>query len=653
MKILVVADVLGKKNNGTTMATYNLIESLQKRGHDVRVLCGDSDKKDVAGYFVCPNVNFGVFNSYVQKNGINPCKADENIIRKALEGVDLVHCMLPFFVGVKTAKIADSMNIPITCGFHIQAENVTSHFKAMKATNLNPSIYKFFFDHLYKYADCIHFPTKFIKDDFEKAVGPTNGYVISNGVKEFFKKEHHEKPDALKDKFCILFTGRYSREKMPKLLIDAAKYSKYKDKIQIILAGDGPLRKEVEKWSKKLPNPPILGIHSQDELLKIINYCDLYVHCAYAELESIACLEALSCGLVPIINNTKRSATKNFALSEHNLFESNNPKDLAKKIDYWYEHPTEREECSNQYVEYAKHFAYEKCMDRMNDMMFDAVKIRKYKVDHNLHNRVILYNDPINDDFACTEIKNKKIEKDFIYVHKNIFWRFFSHTIYCSIARPICYLMAKFSRHVKVYNKHVVKKLKKTGYFIYGNHTSIYDGFLPQACVTNCRKTYMIAGSDAVSIPGIKNLVMMLGCLPIPVTADKMKEFNEAIDYRISQKRIVAIYPEAHIWPYAGVVRPFKDVSFIYPSRLDKPIIAMAITYRPQKHNSPRKYKPKVNITLSEPIYPDKNLSIKENMVYLRDQVYDFLKKEVEKNPPIDYITYLPKFSSSTKFEKQ
>ena len=44
MKILVVADVLGQKNNGTTMAAYNLIESLKKRGHEVRVLCGDIDK---------------------------------------------------------------------------------------------------------------------------------------------------------------------------------------------------------------------------------------------------------------------------------------------------------------------------------------------------------------------------------------------------------------------------------------------------------------------------------------------------------------------------------------------------------------------------------------------------------------------------------
>ena len=641
MRILVVADVLGKKNNGTTMAAYNLIESLQKRGHEVRVLCGDKEKKNKVGYFVCPNIDFGIFNHYVEKNGIAPAKADKKIIEEALEGVDVVHCMLPFSVANKTAKIANERHIPVTCGFHIQAENVTAHVKAMKLTNLNPTVYKTFYKLLYRYADAIHFPTKFIKDDFEHSVGPTNGHVISNGVKSIFRKNRGEKPEEFKDKFCILYTGRYSREKYQKLLIKAVQYSKYKDKIQLILAGDGPMRKQVEYWCKKLPNKPMFGIHSQDELLKIINYCDLYVHCAYAELESIACLEAISCGLVPVINNTKRSAPKHFALDDKNLFKCNNSKDLASKIDYWIEHPEEKEIRSNEYVEFTKQFEYEHCMNRMNDMMFEAVKVRKFKTEHNLNNRVIVYHDPKNDDFACTNIKAKTLKDDFIYVHKSIFWKLTSSFIYNVIARPICYLAAKINKGVRVKNKKVLKKVKKTGYFLYSNHTSVYDGFIPQTCIANKRKTYVICSQDAVSIRGIRNLVMMLGSLPVPSTIENNHKFVEAVETRINQKGVISIYPEAHIWPYAKVVRPFSDVSFVYPTKLDKPVIACAVTYRQTRKHPKYNQKPKMNIVLSEPIYPNPNLTQKENMVYLRDQVYDFMKDKVDNAPMVDFINYV------------
>ena len=51
MKICIVADVLGKPNNGTTLACLNLIDHLSSHGHTVNVLCGDDDKKELDGYF--------------------------------------------------------------------------------------------------------------------------------------------------------------------------------------------------------------------------------------------------------------------------------------------------------------------------------------------------------------------------------------------------------------------------------------------------------------------------------------------------------------------------------------------------------------------------------------------------------------------------
>ena len=71
MKITIVCDVLGEPNNGTSIAAYNLINTLKNKGHDVKVLCPDELKKGEPGYYVLPHLSFGVFNSYVKKNGVS------------------------------------------------------------------------------------------------------------------------------------------------------------------------------------------------------------------------------------------------------------------------------------------------------------------------------------------------------------------------------------------------------------------------------------------------------------------------------------------------------------------------------------------------------------------------------------------------------
>ena len=369
MKIAIISDVLGEANNGTTLASLNLIQYLKSSGHTVNVVCDDEERKNEDGFFIVPKKNFGIFNGYLKKNGVAPAKADLGIISKAIEGVDIVHVMLPFAAGNAACKLAKTMNIPVTAGFHAQAENVTSHFFMKDFPLANRIVYKTFYRKLYRYVDAIHFPTKFIKDVFEKVVGPTNAYVISNGVNNSFVCNKTKKPEELKDKFVILFTGRYSKEKSHKVLIKAVSKSKYNDQIQLIFAGCGPQEKKIQKYAKKrLTNIPFMNFYSREDLVKIINYSDLYVHPAEIEIEAISCLEAISCGLVPIISNSKRCATKDFALDERNLFENKNSVDLKNKIEYWMENEEEKFKTEKKYLGYVSKFEQNKCMNEMENM---------------------------------------------------------------------------------------------------------------------------------------------------------------------------------------------------------------------------------------------------------------------------------------------
>ena len=373
MVICVVADVLGEPNNGTTLAALNLIKYLKSRSHEVRVLCGDEDKKDEEGFFIVKNMDLGhAANRYLEKNGVAVAKPDLPTIETALDGVDVCHIMTPFSLARAALKVCLERNIPVTAGFHCQAENISAHIKGMMNDKLlNRTIYLEFYRHFYRYVDAIHYPTGFIRDTFERAVRrKTNGYVISNGVNDIFKKT-----DAARHPYRILFTGRFSKEKSHDTLLEAVARSRYRDKIELVLAGSGPREEHIRKKIEKLGLERVeMKFFTREELVGVINSSTLYVHPAKIEIEAISCLEAIRCGLVPVISDSKRSATGAFALGEENLFRCGDPKDLAAKIDYWFDHPERIAECSEKYLGFTERFSQEKCMERMEEMLAEVSK---------------------------------------------------------------------------------------------------------------------------------------------------------------------------------------------------------------------------------------------------------------------------------------
>lgn len=376
MIVTIVCDVLGEPNNGTTIAAYNLIQSLRKRGHTVRIVCSDAERKGQPGYYVVPTLNLGsVFNKALARNSVSLAKADKNVLSEALDGADLVHVMIPFALGVKAAKMAQKRNIPITAGFHMQAENLTAHIAMMDFGLANYIFYHVVWHTLYRRCSAIHYPTEFIRKTFEKTIRrKTPAFVISNGVNKEFHQIPVERPEKYRDLFVIHSTGRLSKEKSHHVLIDAIDKSKYRDRIQLVIAGKGPLYSKLVQQGEKLPHRPEFVFLPRKELVQQLNSSDLYVHPAEIEIEAIACMEAIACGLVPVIANSRRSATRFFALDERNLFRNKSASALARRIDYWIEHPREREAMRRLYNGFAEKHEFEHCMDCMEEMMKGALE---------------------------------------------------------------------------------------------------------------------------------------------------------------------------------------------------------------------------------------------------------------------------------------
>ena len=376
MNITIVCDVLGEANNGTTIAALNLIKAMKERGHNVRVICSDKSRKGEEGFYIVPTLYLGpLINHYLKKNGVALSRPIAKTVAAAIEGADVVHFMTPFRLSRKAIKLAKRSHIPLTAGFHCQAENFTSHLFLKDSKLANLIFYHTIWGVAYHNCTRIHYPTQFIRDTFEHTIRhDTPGCVVSNGVNIAFKPMEVERDPKYEGKYLIHFTGRLSKEKTHKVLIDAVNLSRYRDRIQLVFAGIGPLKNKLVKRGRKLPNPPEFNFYSRQDLIRQLNMSDLYVHPAEIEIEAIACLEAISCGLIPVIANSPRSATRYFALDERNLFHNKDAKDLAMRIDYLIEHPEEKQALAEQYRGFVEQHEYEHCMDRMEQMLSDAVK---------------------------------------------------------------------------------------------------------------------------------------------------------------------------------------------------------------------------------------------------------------------------------------
>lgn len=120
-----------------------------------------------------------------------------------------------------------------------------------------------------------------------------------------------------------------------------------------------------------------------------------------------------------------------------------------------------------------------------------------------------------------------------------------------------------------------------------------------------------------------------------------MRNFFEEVSKKCTEGYGITIYPEAHIWPYYTKIRPFSDILFRYPVKENAPSVAMVVTYRKRTGLFRFMKKPGMTVTLSEPIYPDMNLTAKDAQEKLRDCIFAEMTKIAEGREQVEYIHYV------------
>lgn len=261
--------------------------------------------------------------------------------------------------------------------------------------------------------------------------------------------------------------------------------------------------------------------------------------------------------------------------------------------------------------------------------------------------KVIYYKDELNDEFSSAKIQARAIDETYRYVHDNPFYRFFSAALYC-IVKPLAYLFLKIKFGWRVKNRKALKSVdKKSAYFIYGNHTNAAaDPFVP-ALLTGRKRAYVIVHPANVSIPVAGRMIAALGALPLPGDRQATKNFLGAVDTRVKQGAALAVYPEAHIWPYYTKIRPFKDTSFRYPVQYGAPVFAFTNTYQKR-----RIFKtPRLVTYVDGPFYPDASLPVKEAKALLREAAYGAMTARSALSDE-EFIRYAPAEQTEDKEEQ-
>ena len=380
MKILLVIDTYDTNNNGTSISAQRFAAVLREHGNEVRILTTGEPAPDK---FVLKEFKVPLFNDLIHSQGFQFAQVDLDIIREAVAWADIVHCMMPFALETATKLIADQMHKPSTAAFHIQPENMTSSIGLGKAEWLNDRFYYTFRFLLYQHFNHIHVPSQFMADELVKRGYKAKIHVISNGIDPDFiaagQRKLSDRGNCLTSRsdsghITITMVGRLSGEKRQDVIINAVPFSKYADRIQLVFAGKGPKYDEYVELGKQLKNPPQFVFLSKPELIDLLLHTDLYVHASDMESEAISCIEAFATGLVPVIANSEDSATPQFALDGRSLFAPGRPKDLARAIDWWLDHPDEKAKMEREYAEAAKKYDIDTSVRLCEQMFREAIE---------------------------------------------------------------------------------------------------------------------------------------------------------------------------------------------------------------------------------------------------------------------------------------
>lgn len=360
--VCIVIDSFDTSLAGVCVSAQRFVKELQKNYQITVVTTGNPGPNKV----ILPSFSLPLFKSLAPFDLAWP---KEKVLSETIRQCDLVHVQLPTWLGRKAVKIANQCGVPCIGSIHRQPENFLYPL-GMRWQKLIDQFYKFEIKNFYSKCRHIICPSAFAKNELLRYGLSVKTSIVSNGIDPFYCRKPSRFRQEHPEDFIILTVGRLSKEKCHEIIIKAVSKIAQNNPILLIIVGKGEQEGYLQRMARDL-NLSILFLTSgiSDETLRdFYNAADLFVHAGSVELECLTVLEAMACGITPLISDASKSAASQFALDDRSLFQDKNTQSLQDKISYWMTHDFELKKTSQQYLEESKKYLISRSVSKLESI---------------------------------------------------------------------------------------------------------------------------------------------------------------------------------------------------------------------------------------------------------------------------------------------
>ena len=284
---------------------------------------------------------------------------------------DILHIHSPCSLGYAAVRFGKKHNIPVVATYHT---HFASYAKYYNIPMLEPFGWSYL-RHLYDGCDRIFVPSMPILDElwsqgFRRLQHLPHGVdatVFHPGARSFSWRAAH---GISGNKKMLLFAGRLVWEKDLRTLAAAyAQLTQERQDIVFVLAGDGPVRHELEAL---MPDAIFLGQLNGTDLSHAYASADLFVFPSTTETFGNVIIEAMASGTVPICAREGGAA----GVVQHGvtglLTDPRDPADIRRAVAELLDAPARRESMALQALEFARRQSWQNIFQNMIESYRDV-----------------------------------------------------------------------------------------------------------------------------------------------------------------------------------------------------------------------------------------------------------------------------------------
>lgn len=376
MKIAFFAGTLNEHQDGVTRVLHRHIRYYKRLGYEM--------------HFFTPSYNEGNKLENVTKIGSIPFplysdyKLSLPLKKKITRAImnlspDLIFLHSPCTLGLTATKVAQELKIPAVAEYHTHFPTYLTYYKI---AFLERYVWKYM-RYLYSKCEIVFVPSKSVERHLNEN-GINNTLYIPHGVDTDVFNPNHANPElksqlGIDKKKIVLFVGRIVKEKNLDILVEAVEKLERRKDFVLVVAGGGPYLKY---YQSKTKNAIFLGHLNTKELAQVYATSDIFVFPSVTETFGNVILEAMACGLPPIVANSYGASELISNFENGVLVAPNSADDLANHIQLLLDDETLRNELAENAYKLALNYSWENILNIYNLHLIKASNI----LDQNLVN---------------------------------------------------------------------------------------------------------------------------------------------------------------------------------------------------------------------------------------------------------------------------